>query len=239
MQFPHDSNLDLNCILNILYNTYSQERKLPPIIKIHLDNCSRENKNKFIIGFFFRLVEKRLINEVKLKYTSHFLRHCLIYLAKIRSTQFRIKILQAAFQYLCKLAEHRIGRPPSSVVCLSIRGPHSLNISSETAWPLNINFHMELPWDEGKKACSNGPGHMTKMAAILKYGKNLKKSSSPEPKGRWPWNLVCCIGCSSTTKFVQMMTLGWPWTILRQGWIWALRLLYGKKVKQWIFQKLF
>ena len=83
---------------------------------------------------------------------------------------------------------------------------------------------------------TDGPGHMTKMAAIPIYGKNLKKSSSPEQKSRWPWNLVCSIGCSSTTKFVQMMTLGWPWPILRQGQIWSL--LYGKRVNQWIFQKL-
>ena len=67
---------------------------------------------------------------------------------------------------------------------------------------------MESPWDGGTKVCSNGPGHMTKMAAMPIYGKNLKKSSSPEPKGRWPWNLVCSMGCLSTTKFVQMMTLG-------------------------------
>ena len=68
--------------------------------------------------------------------------------------------------------------------------------------------------------------------------KTLKKSSSPESKAWWPGNLVCSIGFSSTTKFVQMMTLGWPWPILRQGQIWFLMLLYGKKVKQWIFQKL-
>ena len=29
----------------------------------------------------------------------------------------------------------------------------------------------------------NGHGHMTKMAAMPIYGKNLKRSSSPEPKG--------------------------------------------------------
>ena len=97
---------------------------------------------------------------------------------------------------------------------------------------------MESPWDGGTNVCSNGPGQLTKMAAMPIYGKNLKQSSSPEPKGRWPWNLVCSIGCSSTTKFVQIMTLGWPWPILRQGQIWSLMLLYGKKVKQWIFQKL-
>ena len=56
---------------------------------------------------------------------------------------------------------------------------------------------MELLWDWGTKVCSNGPGNMTKMAAMPKYGKNLKKNLfSPEPN---VWN----IGCSSTTMFVQ------------------------------------
>ena len=77
-----------------------------------------------------------------------------------------------------------------------------------------------------------------KMATIPIYGKNLKKSSSLEPKGLWPWILVCIIGCLSTNKFAQMMMLGWPWPILWQGQNWSLMLLYGKKVKQWIFQKL-
>ena len=94
---------------------------------------------------------------------------------------------------------------------------------------------METPWDSEIKVCSNGPGHMTRMAAMPIYGKNVNKSSSPEAKDRWRWNLVCSIGCSSTTKFIQMMTLGWPIPILRQGQIWSLMLLYGKQVKQWIF----
>ena len=34
-----------------------------------------------------------------------------------------------------------------------------------------------------------------------------------------------------------MMTLGWPWPILRQGQIRSLMLLYGEKVKQWIFSE--
>ena len=90
---------------------------------------------------------------------------------------------------------------------------------------------MELLWDGGLKVCSNVHGHMTKMATMPIYGKNLKKSSSLEPKGQWPWNLVCDIGCSSATKFAQMMTLSWPWPILRQGQIWFLMLLYGQKGK--------
>ena len=78
---------------------------------------------------------------------------------------------------------------------------------------------------------------MTKMATMPIYGKNLKKSSSLEPKGLWPWKLVCSHAYSSTTKFVQMMTLGWPWPILRQGQIGSPMHLYGKKVNQWIFSE--
>ena len=33
---------------------------------------------------------------------------------------------------------------------------------------------MKPPWDGGTKVCSNGPGHMTKVAAMPIYGKNLK-----------------------------------------------------------------
>ena len=79
---------------------------------------------------------------------------------------------------------------------------------------------------------------LSSMPMIPIYGKNLKKSSSLEPHGRWPGNLVCSIGCSSTTMFVQIITICWPWHILWQGQIWSLMLSYGKKVKQWIFQKL-
>ena len=55
--------------------------------------------------------------------------------------------------------------------------------SSETAWPIKAKFYVEPPWEGGTKVCINGPGHMTKMAAMPIYGKNLKTSSSPEPEG--------------------------------------------------------
>ena len=56
--------------------------------------------------------------------------------------------------------------------------------SSETTGPIEAKFNMEPPWDEGTKVCLNGLGHMTKIAAMPIYGKNLKKSSSPEPNDR-------------------------------------------------------
>ena len=59
------------------------------------------------------------------------------------------------------------------------------------------------------KIYTNELGYMTNMAAMPIYGKNLKKSSSPEAINWWPWNLVCSIVYASTTKIVQIMTLGW------------------------------
>ena len=66
----------------------------------------------------------------------------------------------------------RSGVRPSSVV---VRPFTFSNIfSSETAWPIKAKFYVESPWEGGTKVCINGPGHMTKMAAMPIYGKNLK-----------------------------------------------------------------
>ena len=42
--------------------------------------------------------------------------------------------------------------------------------SSETVGPIEAKFHVEPPWDGGTKVCSKGPGHMTKMAAMMTLG---------------------------------------------------------------------
>ena len=74
-------------------------------------------------------------------------------------------------------------RRPSSVVCHRHRPSTISNVfSSETAWPIKAKFYLGRPWKGGTKVCINGLGHMTKMAAMPIYGKNLKKSSSPEPE---------------------------------------------------------
>ena len=54
------------------------------------------------------------------------------------------------------------------------RRQQCLNIfSSETALPVKAKFYVEPLWEGGTKVCINGPGHMTKMAAMPIYGKNL------------------------------------------------------------------
>ena len=63
-----------------------------------------------------------------------------------------------------------------SVVCRRRRRPFTISniFSSETAWPIKAKFYVEPPWEGGTKVYINGPGHMTKMAAMPIYGKNLK-----------------------------------------------------------------
>ena len=56
-----------------------------------------------------------------------------------------------------------------------------LNIFFETALPIKAKLYVEPPWEGGTKDCLNGPGHMTKMAAMPIYCKNLQKFLSPEP----------------------------------------------------------
>ena len=76
---------------------------------------------------------------------------------------------------------------------------------------------------------------MTNMAAMPIYGKNLKKSSSPEPIDQWPWNLLCSIVYGSTTKVVQIMTLSWPWSIYAKVKFGHIGFCMGKKWKLFIF----
>ena len=45
--------------------------------------------------------------------------------------------------------------------------------SLETARPIEARFNVEPRWGGGSKICSNGPGHLTNMAVMPIYGKNL------------------------------------------------------------------
>ena len=59
-------------------------------------------------------------------------------------------------------------------------GPRSLrlNISNffslEIARPFEAKFHVEPPWDWGRKIYTNSPSHLTNMAAKPINGKHLK-----------------------------------------------------------------
>ena len=79
---------------------------------------------------------------------------------------------------------------------VSLLSKISKDFFSETIWQISIKFHIQPP-GKGKKVDIFSTGHMTMMATMPIYGKNLKKTSSPKPVGRcletWyvsTWDLV-------------------------------------------------
>ena len=60
------------------------------------------------------------------------------------------------------------------------------------------------------KIYTNELGHMTNMAAMPIYGKNIKKSSSPEPTDRWHWNLHVALSMGVVPRLFKL----WPWVDL-------------------------
>ena len=76
---------------------------------------------------------------------------------------------------------------------MSLSMPDAAKGKKKTTWLIKAKFYVAPPLEGGTKVCINGPGHMTKMAAMPIYGKNPSKPSSPEPEGRFPRNLVCII----------------------------------------------
>ena len=99
----------------------------------------------------------------------------------------------------------------------SLRFQNSNLFFSQTSGSFETKFHMKANGRKEIEVYSNNFGRLTKMATMTIYGKTLQKSSSLEPVGRLPWNLVCSIEDSGPSLFIQIMILGWPWPILCQG----------------------
>ena len=61
MQWPHDSNLIFQVLNNILHDF---KAKLPNILYLQLDNCFRENKNRYVLGYCALLVQRKVFKKV-------------------------------------------------------------------------------------------------------------------------------------------------------------------------------
>ena len=110
--------------------------------------------------------------------------------------------------------------------------PRSIRQHFQTSFPKKSLGRMKpnFIWGVGMKICSNVTGHMTKMASRP----ILKKHSFFGNKSLMTLKLGISIRYSSTTKFVQIMTLGWPWQFLWHGQICFLMLLQVWKLIQLI-----
>ena len=63
LQFSHDANLTLTCMLLALMEV-CKVSTLPRRLLIQMDNCVRENKNKYVFGFLAYLIELQVFSEV-------------------------------------------------------------------------------------------------------------------------------------------------------------------------------
>ena len=61
------------------------------------------------------------------------------------------------------------------IISTLIQNSHMLTVLNilKATGPVETIFHVEPPGVEEAKICSNHPGHMTKMASMPIYGKNL------------------------------------------------------------------
>lgn len=64
-QWPHEVNLTITVMLHLLHTM----EVLPPTLYIRLDNCFRENKNQFMLGFCSLLVDIGVFKKVRCLHT--------------------------------------------------------------------------------------------------------------------------------------------------------------------------
>ena len=89
---------------------------------------------------------------------------------------FTPKVAKSKGIFLAHLSRRLMGE---LIVYQSLRRTSPVHPQFQTSSPLKplgqLNSYMETPWDTGTKVCSNGPGHMIKMAVTPIYGKNPLK----------------------------------------------------------------
>jgi hypothetical protein len=56
-----DSNLTIECLLRTIVKL---KRPLPPVLYVQADNCSRENKNMYVLGMLAQLVQMKVFRKV-------------------------------------------------------------------------------------------------------------------------------------------------------------------------------
>ena len=58
----------VSILFKILKETQSDLGKLPSVLHLSLDNCWRENKNRFVLSFLAALVQLDILSEVNLTF---------------------------------------------------------------------------------------------------------------------------------------------------------------------------
>ena len=61
----HDCNLTITTLLITLLELGQKDGVIPPRLLLEFDNCVRENKNKYVMGFMAWLVKMKIFTDVK------------------------------------------------------------------------------------------------------------------------------------------------------------------------------
>ena len=69
-QFPEDSNLTATVLMKCLENIAKEKGHMPPVLYIQMDNCSGQNKNKFILALLSYLAQHKLFRKVISQYIT-------------------------------------------------------------------------------------------------------------------------------------------------------------------------
>lgn len=64
----HGTNVTIECLHRIFSHIREQEGALPKILQIQMDNTCKQNKNKFMLGWMYYLVEIGTFDEVRLHF---------------------------------------------------------------------------------------------------------------------------------------------------------------------------
>ncbi|XP_032217810.1 uncharacterized protein LOC5517433 [Nematostella vectensis] len=67
-QFPHDSNLTISILLDVLVKWTEDQHKLPPVLYLQFDNCVRENKNQFMFTLLAILVHLKVFKKIRVNF---------------------------------------------------------------------------------------------------------------------------------------------------------------------------
>ena len=68
-----------------------------------------------------------------------------------------------------------INHDPGMTLTYFTARPTSKIFFSKTTWPIKVKFYRKHLYEGGTSVIINIPGHMTKMATMPIYGKNLSK----------------------------------------------------------------
>jgi hypothetical protein len=67
-RFKADSNVTIEVLQRVLQEIEAKKGKLPKKLYLQMDNCVRENKNKYVLGYLSWLVQRGVFEEIELSF---------------------------------------------------------------------------------------------------------------------------------------------------------------------------